>query len=301
MPDLLEEVRGIAAGANLPLEMALATQFMDEEWAYRRLVLSRTRVIEKCSSVAMVAPGGPIWIGQNMDLGGYTDGHQVLLRARGSSSEPGALIFTIGSMIGLLGVNDRGIGVCVNSLPQLPSARAGVPVAFVIRKLLQAITLQEAVHTVQMLPHATGQHYLIADSSRIKSYEASPEGVREFRPADPSRVLHTNHPFTDLKSAPMSARYEANTIARLNSLTTRLGHGPGGLEAIQGALSSFDDPDNPICRLRGAARGANASTGFTTGSMISALRKNAVESWVSAGPPSMGGYRQVSLCSRASP
>ena len=294
-PDLLEEVQGMASGAGMPLEIALAAQYMDEEWAYRRLVLNGSQVIEKCSAVAMVAAGGPTWIGQNMDLGAYTDGHSVLLRARGRFSEPGTLIFTIGGMIGLLGVNDRGIGVCVNSLPQLPSAREGVPVAFVIRKLLQATTLQEAVHSVQMLPHATGQHYLIADPFRIKSYEASPEGVREFRQSDPSRVLHTNHPFTDLKSAPMSARYEANSVARLNSLTTRLGNGPGGLEAIQSALSSFDDADNPICKLRGAGCEPNALTSLTAGSMISALRENAVESWVSAGPPSIGGYRHVTL------
>jgi len=134
-PDLLEEVRGIAVGAIQPVELLLASQFMDEEWAYRRR-LQAAETPEKCSSVA-VTRSGLTWIGQNMDLGDYTDGHQVLTRIAPSGVEAGALIFTIGGMIGLMGVNSRGVGVCVNFLPQLANSPQGLPVAFVIRRLLQ--------------------------------------------------------------------------------------------------------------------------------------------------------------------
>jgi hypothetical protein len=228
-----------------------------------------------------------------MDLGSYTDGHQVLLRIAPAEGRPGALVFSTAGMIGLMGVNATGVGVCVNSLPQLPSAPAGVPVAFMLRRLLQAESLAEASRLVQDLPHATNQHYVIAEPGAVRSFEASAAGVTEFHPPQPDRVLHTNHPLSEEQGAPETEAARANTVARLASLTGRLAAGRPGLEEIQAALSAFDDPRHPVCRLRGERGLIN----FTTGSMISALRPApaAIQSWVSAGPPSLGGYAAATL------
>jgi isopenicillin-N N-acyltransferase-like protein len=298
-PALLDEVRGIAFGANLPPELMLAAQFMDEEWAYRAKFLRDAHTHEKCSSVAINSGSGVTWIGQNMDLGGFTDGHQILLRIAPCAPEPDALIFTIGGMIGLLGVNARGVGICVNSLPQLPAARTGLPVAFVIRRLLEAESAAEAVRLVLKLPHATGQHYLIADPVSIRSFEASPERVVEYHSPDPSRLLHTNHPLAEQKGEP-SSRDETNTVARLRSLTDRLMTAEPGLDKIKAALSSSDDPDHSVCRVASANSSVSSLTGmisFTTGSMISELKQGsrAVDSWISAGPPSLRGYTHIRL------
>jgi hypothetical protein len=292
-PDLLDEVDGIADGAEQPRALLFALQLLDEEWAYRLRRRADAGKLQKCSSVAVVSPGGPTWIGQNMDLGSYTDGHQILLRMAAADGRPAALVFSTAGMIGLLGVNAEGVGVCVNSLPQLPSAAAGVPVAFVIRRVLQAASLAEAAELVQTLPHATNQHYVLAEPGAICSFEASAASVTEFHPPQPDRVLHTNHPLSAEQGAPESETARENTVARLASLTGRLAQGAPGLAEIQGALTAFDDPRHPVCRLRGD----DGLINFTTGSMISALRPapDAIESWVSAGPPNLGGYGRATL------
>jgi len=297
MPDLLEEAYGVADGSGTPRHMLFALQLLDEEWAYRARRKADAGKLQKCSSVAIVSPDGPTWIGQNMDLGGYTDGHQVLLRIAAAEGQPGALVFSIAGMIGLLGVNAAGVGVCVNSIPQVPSAPEGVPVAFMIRRLLQATSLAEASELVQSLPHATNQHYVIAEPGGVRSFEASAAGVTEFRPPRSDRVLHTNHPLSDEPGAPESEKARENTVARLASLTSRLAEGSPCLGEIQAALSAFDDPRHPVCRLRGEEGIIN----FTTGSMISALRPAPadIEAWVSAGPPSIGGYGHVVLPAEA--
>ena len=133
-----------------------------------------------------------------MDLGWYTDGFQALLEVDDGEA-PAALVFTTAGMLGLLGVNAAGVGVCVNSLPQLPSAPEGLPVAFVIRRLLQARAAEEALGLVQTLPHATNQHYVIAGPGVARSFEAGAGGVTEYLPPDPTRVLHTNHPLSDAR------------------------------------------------------------------------------------------------------
>jgi hypothetical protein len=299
-PDLLAEVEGIAAGAELPFELALTSQLMDEEWAFRRIALRRAQAVDKCSSIAIVSGKGPTFIGQNMDLGEYTDGHQLLLRIGRHDAQPAAAIATIGGMIGLLGVSAAGIGVCVNSLPQLPSAREGLPVAFVVRRLLQAKSLGEAAELVHTLPHATGQHYLIADATSICSLEASPEEVVDYRAHNPDRVLHTNHPLTDIAAEAGSPLYRVNSTARLLSLRRRLLEGDVTIETMQAALSSCDDPDHPVCRVRRSSADAAAAmslTSFTTCSMISALPREAsdLQTWVSAGPPTRDGYVHLTL------
>ena len=286
----LEEVRGIADGARLSAELLLASQLLDEEWAYRPTSFRSGESLQKCSSAAFRSSAGITWIGQNMDLGGYTNGHQIALRIARSSQGPGMLIFTVGSMIALMGVNTSGVGICVNSLPQLPSAHVGLPVAFMIRKLLEARSAAEAERSLHTLPHATGQHYLIADASEICSLEASPAGVRKCRMLDPLCSIHTNHPLAGGAVAAKSAQYLANTIARLKSLQTRLQDGERDLDAIKAALSSHDNVEHPVCRP--LARGGSAM--FTTGSMISQIGTGpTVQSWMSPGPPCLHGYQQV--------
>ena len=88
-PDLLAEVEGIAEGAGAAADLVFALQLLDEEWAYRG------RRLEKCSGFAIVTAGGPTWIGQNMDLGAYTNGHQALLRIGAGARGPAALVFTV--------------------------------------------------------------------------------------------------------------------------------------------------------------------------------------------------------------
>jgi hypothetical protein len=287
-PDLLSEVEGVADGAEAPFELVFALQLLDEEWAHR----VRTRGaagLEKCSSAAIAAPDGA-WIGQNMDLGTYTDGAQAALAIAGDGERPAAMVFTVAGMIGLMGVNAAGVGVCVNSLPQLPSAREGLPVAFVLRRLLQATSLAEAAALVEALPHATNQHYLLAAPDGVRSFEASAAGVVEYRPDKTGWVLHTNHPLAAAGAAE-DAGYSENSQARLASLSVRLGGAAAGFAPLAEALCACDDPRHPVCR----PAGSNALAGFTTGSMVSRLAPGGVTTWISLGPPREMGYAAFDL------
>jgi isopenicillin-N N-acyltransferase like protein len=161
-------------------------------------------------------------------------------------------------------------------------------VAFVLRRLLQARTLAEAVDLVVALPHATNQHYLIAAPDGFRSFEASAAGVVEYRPPEGARVFHTNHPLA-APATPEVAGAWRNSEARLQSLVARLGAGTLGLRDIQDALCAKDDPEHPVCR---SGVGLYA---FTTGSMISALEPGHVSTWASAGPPDSRGYHAFEL------
>jgi isopenicillin-N N-acyltransferase like protein len=267
-------------------------QLMDEEWAYRQRRFN-TESREKCSSVAIRdEAAGVTYIGQNMDLGGYTDGLQTFIRHRPANDGPTQLVFSTAGVLALMGVNDAGVAVCVNALPQLPSRGAGMPVAFVIRLLLGAASAAEAAEILQSVTHATNQHYLIADAANLFSFEVSAREVVPYIPPVANRVFHTNHPLTAIERS--GVRDETDSRVRLHYLCARLAGGSPSLLAIQDALSSHDDPNHPICRM---LRGSSESCmGITTGSLLSALRADGgVHGTVSFGPPRDRGYRSWRL------
>jgi isopenicillin-N N-acyltransferase like protein len=189
-PDLMDEVRGIADGAGIPLADCLAYQLMDEEWRYRTDV-----TMNRCSGVGVFGePGRPTLLAQNMDLPSHYDGSQVLLRIDDGASE--ALVFSAAGMIALDGLNSHGIGICCNTLAQLRTSPTGLPVAFTVRAVLASTTHDDALQFVKGVDHAVGQNFLVGGPDRVVSLECSADSVREYQP-HATRVLHTNHPFVN--------------------------------------------------------------------------------------------------------
>ncbi|MEZ5009519.1 MAG: hypothetical protein R2753_15345 [Chitinophagales bacterium] len=69
-PDLYEEIKGIADGANLSLDEILVLNLLDEFWVY----FMQTQM-HHCSNVGVPSiDGNTSFIAQNMDIENYTDG-----------------------------------------------------------------------------------------------------------------------------------------------------------------------------------------------------------------------------------
>lgn len=297
-PDLLDEVSGIIEGSGVPEHLLLSAQFMDEEWLYR-IENGHAAPRDKCSSVAARTDDGVQIIGQNMDLGGYTDGHQVAYLFGGDAGAPSQLIYSISSMIGLMGTNSSGLAVCVNAIPQISPAKEGLPVAFVMRALLARRNLDEATAFLRSVKHATSQHYLIADYDGARSIEAGPELMIDVTGMWPTpAIAHTNH----LLAAEWQqlAPWHDNSVARLASLTKRTETGRHDLAWAKAALASTDDPENPVSRTPAPRMAANSITGmisFTTGSIVSVLDPGSatIDCWLTQGPPSQFEYSKISL------
>jgi isopenicillin-N N-acyltransferase-like protein len=292
--EVVDEIRGMASGSGLEFNEVYVLQLMDEEWAYRRQQLHARRA-EKCSSAAIWdLERGVTFVGQNMDLGVYTDGFQRLVHHAPGKGIPETMLFTLAGMVALMGTNSAGVGICVNALPQLPSANVGVPVAVVIRLLLCTSSASEAVEVLHSIPHATGQHYLIADPEGLHSYEASPAGVYEYRSPWPDRTFHTNHPLNSRLAAATGWSSAKNSQMRLKSMVSRLSGSPGSMADIAAALSARDDPQDPVCRPRIDSNGPTSA--MTCGSFISALHRGGAVHGVSTfGPPSELDYREWRL------
>jgi hypothetical protein len=191
-PALLEEVKGIARGANQTWEWIYACNLLDEEWTWASA--GRRAPAPGCTVAGFASGDRPPILAQTMDINRFHDGAQAVLRIEGGES-PGALVFTRAGMIGLTGCNAEGVAVVVNNLDVLPASAAGLPVAFAIRVVLERQSLAEAARFLEAIPHATGQHYGLAGPEGLASVEAWATGSVT-RAERSSRILHTNHPLT---------------------------------------------------------------------------------------------------------
>jgi isopenicillin-N N-acyltransferase-like protein len=289
-PALLEETEGIAEGSGRPLDETLAFQFMDEEWwfgarRYRRAAAAANG----CSVVAIRGRDGcPPVLAQNMDLHGFLDGGQAVIRVRGNGEEPDATILTIAGMIALCGANDLGVGVVVNTLWQLPGAADGLPVACVARSILSKRNLSEPREWIQSVRHASGQHYMIGDPGGFASFEASGVRVAEapWSASSPSCV-HTNHPLTGGKAAPGNPA-EENSRARYATLCEIAAGKALTVEQVKSALAERSGP-HPISVRRSAE---NPAATMTFASIVMELKRPpAIQ--IAGGPPCSYPYRSI--------
>jgi isopenicillin-N N-acyltransferase like protein len=192
-PDLWAEVGGIAEAANVDRRLLLAYNLMDEQWwdvASAAIGCSVACITPTARDGA--ANAAPTILAQNMDLPRYLDGGQVILHLRPDRG-PEALVLTAAGLIGLTGVTRTGLGVCVNALLMLPHSTRNLPVAFVLREVLRRDCVADAAAFLRAVPHASGQHYALADRGGAVGLECSCASVAEVPPAD-GVLVHTNHP-----------------------------------------------------------------------------------------------------------
>jgi predicted choloylglycine hydrolase len=302
-PELLDEVRGLAEGADQPFERMLAAQLMDEEWVYvRNKKYEMAADAGHCSGFAVLQESGTI-AAQNMDLGQWLDGHQAVVRHIDHDAGFDIQVLTFAGYLGLCGMNKKGPAVCCNSLLDLDGNMAGLPVAFVFRSLVQSPSAAAAAKRATVFPHASGQNYIIADRDDVVSLECSGHTVAGFRPPGLSdRVYHTNHALANDDTSFADRYAKGGTIAercrspsspaRLASVVSRIGDRDRKVDVALAmeTLRAKDDPSAPVCR-DGNLSSKDAQIGFTFGSIVCEI-SDSPTMHVAAGPPCHTSYKR---------
>lgn len=295
-PELYEEVRGIADGSGQAFRDILVLNLLDEFWVYIDDLYNH-----HCSDVGVPSiNGSPSYIAQNMDIESYTDGYQTLIRLTRTENRPEQILLTHPGLIVLNGMNETGVGVVVNTIMQLKASPKGLPVAFVIRHIINSTEKDDILNFIQTINHASGQNYIIGIRGEVYDFEASANKVSRFKPKNTNgTVYHTNHPIvnTDLKSwylkfTPTRENKEklknTNSYLRLSAIEKRMVSNPLITEdIIMEALRSKDDPENPVCR-------SNEGRGFTFASVIMTLTGD-LNMYITAGPPDESEFAMITF------
>ena len=200
-PDLVEEIRGIAEGAD--------RAFMDVFLLNARSeILFNPQVLaQECTTVAALPEAttrGEVLLAQNWDWYKEVIDCQVILKIRRPEGKPSLITFTEAGQLAKIGMNTAGIGLVVNNLVS-DQPRAGVPWIFMTRRVLESSHLAQAMGYVLNTPRAHSINFLIGYAAgEAVNLETSPVEEHILWPEN-GCLVHTNHylepgkKFRDLK------------------------------------------------------------------------------------------------------
>ncbi len=187
-PDLVAEIRGIARGANVPFERIFLLNSMLDLLSFRYTPMAQNF---GCTTFAVGGKDERVLIGQTYDMPALLQDFLHVMKIRPEQG-PRQLVFTFSGIVGASGLNDAGIGLCINYLSPL-DVGVGRLHSVVVRQILAAANLASALEPPVVPPRAGGAHYLVADTQgSFVSVETTGRKYEMFLP-DGTAIGHTNH------------------------------------------------------------------------------------------------------------
>jgi isopenicillin-N N-acyltransferase-like protein len=184
-PDLVEEMQGIADGAEVSLDEVLLLNV-------RTLLLYTAP--PGCTAFAVVPPAtadGSVLFGQNHDWdpAGERFGLLLHLRPRG---KPPVLMFGYPGQVGFIGMNAAGVGLAMNLL-RSPGWRVGVPHYLIARRCLEQESVAACIELIARAHRPSSVNLLLADRHGAVSVETTPTDHVVLPPDERGVLVHTNH------------------------------------------------------------------------------------------------------------
>lgn len=237
-PDYAEEISGIAQASGQELLWIVALNARTEI-----LALSGTTSVNECTSMCFT--NAPI-LGQTWDWGKPLEALCALFRITRSD---GHVIRMLGEpgIIGKIGMNDAGLGVCLNILT-LGGRLDGVPIHVILRAILDCRSVEEALAIIERSPKGKSSNIIVADKSG-NCFDMEFAGDETFLPISLNGAYaHTNHYLGKEINASDDPLF-LNSRTRMNKVVERISQTTEHTaEAIKDILSDQSDDLFPIYR-----------------------------------------------------
>lgn len=265
-PDLIEEMRGIGAGADCSFEEIVLVNARTEiiQLGHRR---SARKENDGCTGVVVLpeaSTDGVIIHAQNWDWKPECVETSIVLRIRRDDG-PDLLTFTEAGGLARSGFNAAGLAITANYLESDRDFRqVGIPLPLIRRRFLESEHMAEGIRVVATTPKSASNNMMLsmADGFAI-DFECAPDESFALYP-DAGILAHANHwvspvALTKLKETgighvPESYYRDYRVRAVLTPKNGRI-----GIEDVKAAL--FDDFGTPfaVCRPSHAAKGHSIS------------------------------------------
>ena len=224
--DLHDELVGTAEGANLPPSMLMVLNHYTDlrDHKFGREAEAAT---DGCSAVWLRAPGGPL-CGQTWDMHATSTPYVLMLHQPEREGRPAAWVLSLTGCLGMAGMNEHGVSLCVNNLPAT-DARIGASWPAVVRRALDQTSAEAARDFVLGAPIGSGRHFLLCD--REEAYGVEVSGSRRAvvfssGQGGARRYVHTNHSLDPEIAARTQIAPGATTMDRFRFLDERLASSP---------------------------------------------------------------------------
>jgi isopenicillin-N N-acyltransferase-like protein len=294
-PSYLEEMRGIAEGAEVELADVLAVNVRTEiMFAGQARTAAAQRGIHppsECSAVGVlpeVAESGHTMLAQNWDWMEHCFDTVVVLEVE----QPDAPNFVSVVEAGLLaktGMNDAGLGVCTNALVTTGDlGEPGIPYHVMLRAFMDRRTPSEAISVAQAARRSSSANYLIGHADGVVlDMESEPGDLSMLHlvfPTPDGLLLHTNHFLSDVGDRELSVWSMPDSPIRLDRLRRALTTAPRPIapDSLMTALADHANFPTSIC-CHPDARERPEERGATVVSVLMDLDERRL--WIASGNP----------------
>lgn len=246
-PEYISEMEGIARGAGVEFEDILTLNARSE--------IALTNVPDGCTSLAISEQRtSNVWLAQNWDWKGEQSESLLFLNIK-QQHKPGIQMITEGGIIGKIGCNDAGVGVCLNAL-MTNTVEAKVPIHLGLRAVLDSFSFDEAISLVGNNQMASPAHFLIASKdNQMLSVEVSPIYTAQIEPKN-GMLIHTNHICSQAMQDLVFDSPKEDSYQRLHvieHLVNRLEQ-DSNADDIFALLADHENYPDSICRHENLAR-----------------------------------------------
>lgn len=253
-PDYMEEIRGIAEGSGYTVDDILALNVRSE------IVFQSAQVedapTDGCTAFVFtpeMTENGHLLIGQNWDWKGSIQQGCIILHIWQNGSKPDITMVTEAGIIGKIGFNSAGIGICLNALGSSMKAEGQtIPLHIAMRGVLDSTTLSDAIRASTKMPLACSAHFMLGSANGEGVSVEMGGGDFDVAYAEEGFLAHTNHfihprlnyvPDTTKTALPDSFL----RLGRMRTMVKNLGHKVSVLDIKEMMKDHRSFPDS-ICR-----------------------------------------------------
>lgn len=197
----IEEMRGIADGAKVPLEDIVMINARTEVIAKAKLLkstpIAETEELDDGCTGAVILPersaSGDLIHGQNWDWKAECAETAIVLRVRREDG-PDFLTFVEAGGLARCGTNAAGISITANYLEsERDFTQVGVPLALIRRKVLEQEHLAFAIKAVATTPKACSNNMMLSTVKGFAiDFECAPDEAFPIYPSE-GLIVHANH------------------------------------------------------------------------------------------------------------
>ncbi len=233
-PDYGTEIEAIAEAANVnPL------------WIYALNARSEFLSFVPATECTVMHFGGTPLLGQNWDWEERLEPLIALARIERTDG-PSILMMTEPGILGKIGLNDAGVGVCFNFL-HINRPTNGVPIHILLRSILECPSIDAVRDTINRAGPGRSANILVADEKgdRFDMEFAATEQIEVDDPGDV--IAHTNH-YLDPEMFSMPHILENSTLRLNRAYTLAKETETRDRATMARMLSDTENPGNSICQ-----------------------------------------------------
>lgn len=174
----------------------------------------------------------------------------LIVLAIEQQDKPSIKMVTEAGLIGKIGLNSAGVGVCLNAIKAHGMDPTRIPCHLGLRMVLDSHSREEAVAKLEKHGVASSCHMLVADATGGVGLEWSSVEVQKVTMNGKKQVFHSNHYLTKHPGVEDTAWLKDSffRVHRIEELANALGEHPSS----QDVLGVFKDEANypaSICRM----------------------------------------------------